>query len=139
MKALGIRPTLRIWTLVMRMFARGQFKDATRANRILGRAREGLVGVLVRRTRIPSEPSAPAVADEVMYRVALEAHVRKKRRKAAWEVYYELRKRGYQLGSDRLVDTVILDLFRLGRVRPGKRKLAKAKRVFGRTSLFTFT
>jgi len=132
MKALGVRPTLQTWTLVLRSFARGQFRDATRANRILERARRGMPGVPARRSRVPCEPREAAVADEAMYRVALEAHVRRSRRKAAWDAYYELRKTGYQMGSNRGLDAIILDLFRLGRVRPSKRKPARAGREIRR-------
>jgi len=128
MKSVGVRPTLHTWTLILRAFARGGLKDTPRAIRILEKARQGLPGVAARRSRVPVEPREPAVPDRTMYRVAMEAHVRQRRREAAWDAYYGLRKAGYQLGTDHRLDVVILRVFRLGRVRPNKRRRAGPRR-----------
>jgi hypothetical protein len=121
MKDLGIKTSLRTWTLLARLYARGKRSDATRANRILDRAIAGMEGVSERRTRTGLQQEK-AFANLQMFAQLLKTHILRRHRKEAWYVYNRLLLQGYRLGSDRVLDPLILQLFRLGRVRRNKRK-----------------
>lgn len=120
MQKYGVPTNERVWILFARMLARSKESHGM-ANLVLKQAAEGMTGVEGSRGRV-STTRHKFYPGRLIYTVLLREHVKQRRRPESWDVYYRLRKAGYKLGSDQVLDPIIIRLFRMGRVRPNKRK-----------------